>query len=168
MTLNQTRVVRQFVKYLALSCTIFSLLYLITPPIALAKTCVDPATGTKTQNMTVCDPPLCEEGKLCNPTTYKDINDLLLAVVKEVMKYGLLLIVFFLVLAGFKFVVAQGNPEKINEAKKMLVWVIVGAFVLIGVLVIREAVCGTVDKIRGIAPTEPSDSLKRACPTTPP
>ena len=61
-----------------------------------------------------------------------------------------------MVLAGFKFVVAQGNPEKISEARKMLVWVIVGAFVLLGVYVIKAAVCGTIDKIS-------ADPGKKAC-----
>lgn len=165
---------RQFAEHLApflvvalISVTLLSMSVTVS---AQTITCT-PAAGGPTYTVTppaTCNAGDCQVGKLCNPTTYKDINALLLAVVKEVMKYGLLLIVFFLVLAGFKFVVAQGNPEKISEAKKMLVWVVVGAFVLIGVLVIREAVCGTVDKIRGIPNTEAPDSDRRACPTTPP
>lgn len=159
MTPKYTTTSRRLARPLALLGIVVFLLFSSVPSVALAKTCVDPATGTKTQN-TVCDPPLCEEGKLCNPTTYSTIDALLLAVVGVVVQYGLILIVFFLVLAGFKFVVAQGNPEKINDAKKMLVWVIVGAFVLIGVYVIRAAVCGTVDKIRGVTP---NSQIKPTC-----
>lgn len=108
-----------------------------------------------TGNPPRCIAPNCEVGKLCNPTRFADLNAFLLAVVEVVVQYGLLLIVFFLVLAGFKFVVAQGNPEKISDARKMLVWVVVGAFVLLGVYVIRAAVCGTIDAINppGSPPT---------------
>lgn len=86
--------------------------------------------------------------KLQNPIKYGNINDLLLAVVNVVIQYGAILVVLFLVFAGFQFVTAQGNTEKIEHAKKMLVWVVVGAFVLLGVYVIREAVCGTLNQIR--------------------
>lgn len=152
-TPNQTIGLRRRAYYAAFFFAIFSLPLFFAPSVSLAKTCVDP-DGKKIENQTTCDPPLCEVGKICNPTKYKDIDELLLAVVGVAVQYGLLLIVFFLVLAGFKFVVAQGNPEKINDAKKMLVWVVVGAFVLLGVYVIRAAVCGTIDAITpGSPPT---------------
>lgn len=85
---------------------------------------------------------------LQNPIRFGTLDDFLLAIVQVVVQYGAILVVFFLVYAGFKFVIAQGNPEKISEAKKMFVWVVVGAFVLLGVYVIREAICGTLNELR--------------------
>ncbi len=95
------------------------------------------ATGSK-----VVTPP-CAAGKLCNPIKYNNLQDFLLGILDIVIQYGALLIVFFIVFAGFKFVTAQGNTEKIADARKMLVWIIVGAFVLLGVYVIKAAICGT-------------------------
>ena len=64
-----------------------------------------------------------------------------------VVKYGAILVVFFLVFAGFQFVTARGNTEKIDTARKTLLWVVVGAFVLLGVYVIRAAICGTLTEL---------------------
>lgn len=156
MTPKQTTTVQRFAKYGIpfLSVILFSLVLFSVPAAVWAH--VDTTNPNHTHQPGTTGSAACPPGKICNPTRFGTIDALLLAVVTEVVKYGLLLIVFFLVLAGFKFVVAQGNPEKINDAKKMLVWVIVGAFVLLGVFVIREAVCGTIDAIS-------ADPNKKAC-----
>ena len=85
--------------------------------------------------------------KLVNPITYDSINDFLLAILQVVIQYGAVLIVFLIVFAGFKFVTAQGNTEKIADARKMLLWIIVGAFVLLGAYVIQAAICGTLENL---------------------
>jgi len=84
---------------------------------------------------------------LPNPIKYKTINEFLLAILNIVVQMGVVVVVFFLVYAGFQFVTAQGNTEKIQKAKSMLVWVVVGAFVILGVYVIRAAICGTLRQI---------------------
>ena len=91
----------------------------------------------------------CPPGQLCNPITYPNITAFLLAILDVAIQYGALLIVFFIVFAGFKFVTAQGNTEKISDARKMLTWIVVGAFVLLGVYVIRAAICGTINQLAG-------------------
>lgn len=91
---------------------------------------------------------------LQNPIKYPDMVTFLMALLNIVVQYGALLVVFFLVYTGFKFVTAQGNTEKIQDAKKMLVWVVVGAFVILGVFVIKAAICGTLQQISA-DPTKP-------------
>lgn len=49
-------------------------------------------------------------------------------------------IAFFLILSGFKFVKAQGNPEELANAKKTFYYTIIGAVLLIGAQVIAEIV----------------------------
>lgn len=88
--------------------------------------------------------PACPVGKLCNPLRFDNLITFLLEIVTTAIQYGAILIVFFVVFAGFKFVTAQGNSEKVSEARKMLTWVVVGAFVLLGVYVIKAAICGTI------------------------
>lgn len=85
--------------------------------------------------------------KLCNPIKYNSLTEFLLAILKIVVQYGILIIVFFLVYAGFQFVTAQGNSEKLQKAKQMFVWIVVGAFVILGVYVIRAAICGTLQQL---------------------
>ncbi len=89
----------------------------------------------------------CPPNKLCNPITDDNLTSFFLRIVNTVIQYGALLIVLFIVFAGFKFVTAQGNSEKLSEAKKMLTWIVVGAFVLLGVYVIRAAICGTIGQL---------------------
>lgn len=89
----------------------------------------------------------CPPDKLCNPIKFPNLTAFFLEIVNVVIQFGALLIVFFLVLAGFKFVTAQGNPEKVSEARKMLAWIVVGAFVLLGAYVIRAAICGTIGQL---------------------
>lgn len=106
---------------------------------------------TDTSGGTVTDTPTFG---LQNPIKYPDLQTFLMALLNIVVQYGALLVVFFLVYTGFKFVTAQGNTEKIQEAKQMLVWVVVGAFVLLGVYVIKAAICGTLQQISA-DPTKP-------------
>lgn len=89
----------------------------------------------------------CPPDKICNPIKSPNLTAFFMGIVDVVIQYGALLIVFFIVFAGFKFVTAQGNSEKISEARKMLTWIVVGAFVLLGVYVIRAAICGTIAQL---------------------
>lgn len=41
------------------------------------------------------------------------------------------IVVFLLILAGFKYVTARGNPEKIQEASKALLYGVIGGVVII-------------------------------------
>lgn len=89
----------------------------------------------------------CPEGRVCNPIKFPNFISFALEIVNVAIQYGALLIVVFIVFAGFKFVTAQGNSEKVSEARKMLTWIIVGAFVLLGVYVIKAAICGTIAQL---------------------
>ena len=83
------------------------------------------------------------EGGLKNPL--KDIDsleDLLSAILEAVVRLGGIILVIAIVYVGFKFVVAQGNEEKIKEARSALVWTVIGGLILLGAqaisLVIQE------------------------------
>lgn len=82
-------------------------------------------------------------GGLKNPL--KDIDSLeslLEAILTAVVRLGGIILVIAIVYVGFKFVVAQGNEEKIKEARSALVWTVIGGLILLGAqaisLVIRE------------------------------
>jgi len=64
-----------------------------------------------------------------------------------VLPIGVVVVVFFIIYTGFLFVIAQGNPVKIAEARKMFLWVVIGAAILLGSVVISQAIQATVCKI---------------------
>lgn len=61
-----------------------------------------------------------------------NVQTFLLSILDFVIKLGTIVVILMLVLVGYKFVAAQGEPGKITEARDMLLWTIVGALVLLG------------------------------------
>ncbi len=62
---------------------------------------------------------------------------------------GPIVIILMLVYTGFQFVVAQGNSTKIEEARRMLLWTVIGALILLGAEAISLAIRATVTGISG-------------------
>ncbi len=89
-------------------------------------------------------------GKLCNPL--KDgmgLQELVVYIVKDIL-VGLIapiVITLALLWSGFQFVSAQGNDQKLAQAKTNFLYVIIGGVVLLGAYVILELVTNTVDQI---------------------
>ncbi len=61
-----------------------------------------------------------------------------------VMPVAAVLVVMYIVYAGFTFVTAQGNEKKIGEAKQRLLWALIGAGILLGATAISQVVVRTV------------------------
>jgi len=71
------------------------------------------------------------------------------SILQFVVNIGTIVVILMLVFVGYKFVVAQGAPGKIEEAKGMLLWTIVGALILLGAQAIAKAIESTVKAIGG-------------------
>ena len=84
---------------------------------------------------------------LSNPVGVSSIACLFYKIVDFVMSLSYVVIAFFLLLSGFKFVTAQGNDEKLTEAKRTFFYTVIGALILIGANTIIQVVQGI---IRGI------------------
>lgn len=84
---------------------------------------------------------------ITNPLIAEDIPSFIAAILDVVIKIGFMLAVFFLMYAGFLFVTAQGNEEKISTAKTAFLWTVVGVAVLLGAKVLANVVCGTLNEI---------------------
>lgn len=72
-----------------------------------------------------------------------DLYTLINAVLKVVVSIGTIIVVLALVYAGFLFIAARGNPEKINQAKSVFLWTVVGAIVLLGAEALSQVVQNT-------------------------
>lgn len=64
-----------------------------------------------------------------------------------VVKIGAVVVIFMLVYVGFLFVAARGNDAKLTEARKALLWTVVGALILLGAQAIAIGIKATVDAL---------------------
>ncbi|MCA9352707.1 hypothetical protein KC901_00825 [Patescibacteria group bacterium] len=99
-------------------------------------------------NQTITSPSI----KLINPLAKGGVNDiptLVREILKIIITIGVPVIALAIIYAGFKFVAAQGNPEKLKKAKDTFVYVIIGAAILLAAYAIAEAIDATVAAIRG-------------------
>ena len=91
----------------------------------------------------------CAEGALCNPlhSDFDSIPKFIAGALKVVVMIALPIITLFFVVVGYKFISAQGNSGKIDEAKKNFVYVTIGAFLIMGAWVIATLIAGTVTEL---------------------
>jgi hypothetical protein len=78
--------------------------------------------------------------KIDNPLGADSFTGLIQLIVSLAARVGVPIAGIFVVLAGFQFVTAQGNEEKLKRAKATLTYALIGAGVLIGAWVIANAV----------------------------
>lgn len=68
------------------------------------------------------------------------IEGLLVAILNIVMILMVPVIVFFIIYAGFKYVMAQGNASQVEEATRALTYAIVGGVLILGALAISQII----------------------------
>lgn len=78
----------------------------------------------------------------CDPWSPEDILNFFISLRDFLLALGLVLIIIFILLSGFKFMTARGNESQVEEARKMLVWSLVGAIVVIATFVILQMIIG--------------------------
>lgn len=69
------------------------------------------------------------------------------AALKALVMIALPILTLFIVYSGFKFISAQGNSSKLEEAKKNFMYVIIGALLILGAWVIATLIGGTVSQL---------------------
>lgn len=82
---------------------------------------------------------------LNNPLRVNSIEELLVAILNIFMVLMIPIIVFFIILAGFKYVTAQGNPGQIEEATTTFTYAIIGGVLILAAVAIAEIIKNTVD-----------------------
>jgi len=74
-------------------------------------------------------------------------NDIIAFLLRYVLLIGTPIAVLALIWAGFQYVWAQGNPEKIKKAHKTLMWTFLGITLLFGSWSLSTAISNTICKI---------------------
>jgi len=86
--------------------------------------------------------------KLCNPLgKISSFPALIEAVLNALFIIGVPVAVLFIVLAGFRFVWARGNPEKLKDAKRNLLFTIIGIAIFFGAVLITKVIVGTLERL---------------------
>lgn len=82
---------------------------------------------------------------LQNPlNSINSIEELLEAILYIFMTLMIPVIVFFIILAGFKYVTAQGNASKVEEANRALLYAVIGGVLVLGAVAIASIIQSTV------------------------
>lgn len=96
-------------------------------------------------------PAFAQGGRLTNPLDGKasDIPSFLRLVLSVVIALAFPAIVLFIVYAGFRYLVAsaQGQPDKVKEINKTLLWAVVGALLILGSWALVKAIGATVCQV---------------------
>ncbi|HEX8947245.1 MAG TPA: TrbC/VirB2 family protein [Candidatus Paceibacterota bacterium] len=87
------------------------------------------------------------ETGLHNPLKVSTVQDFLTTILGYVVQVGTVVIVLMIVVVGFRYVTARGNPGELEKAHKALLWTLIGALVLLGAQAIASAVSSTVTAI---------------------
>jgi hypothetical protein len=86
---------------------------------------------------------------LDNPlgTNVTSFCQLIIKLVQVVIALGIPVAVLFIVWAGFKFIIARGNPNQLTEAKKNFLYVIIGIGIFVGASLIANIIIGTLHQL---------------------
>lgn len=96
---------------------------------------VDPATPTGGSGLSF---------SFENPIKFDSLEDLITAIIRIIIVIAVPIVVLFIILAGFKYVTAQGNPTKIQDASRSLTYAIIGGVLILGAFVIAQIIGGFV------------------------
>jgi hypothetical protein len=67
---------------------------------------------------------------LSNPTDYSNLAEFIVYIVNLAISFSVVVAVFALILAGFKYILAMGDEEKVEKATKSLIFALVGLAVV--------------------------------------
>ncbi len=89
-----------------------------------------------------------ETYELANPLKAKSIDAFILSIIEVIMVFLIPIIVLYIMYAGFLFVTARGNATQIADAKRALLYAIIGGVIVVGAKLIIDVIQGTVDAFK--------------------
>jgi hypothetical protein len=88
-----------------------------------------------------------QQTTLSNPLNFYSICGLVKAIFNVILTLGTPIAVLFLVYAGFRFIVARGNPGELQKARTNLVHVILGIAIFLGAWILGQIIASTINSI---------------------
>lgn len=74
---------------------------------------------------------------------------LIKALLGAAVAIGIPIAVLFIVWAGFKFVLARGNSEKLSEARQNMLYTVIGIGIFLGAWLLASVIANTVNALSG-------------------
>lgn len=115
-------------KYLLVLSVLFLVMAVFMPNPVLAA-CAGSTSGTIDS--------VCLENPLNN---INSIEALLVAILNIIMVLMIPVIVFFIIYAGFKYVMAQGNASQVEEATRALTYAVIGGVLILAAVAISQII----------------------------
>jgi len=84
-----------------------------------------------------------------NPLGVSSVADFIARALQSMVLLALPVVALFFVIAGFMFISARGNSEKLANARQNFVYVVIGGLLIIGAWVIATMIGGTVTQVLG-------------------
>ena len=109
------------------------------------KTCMS-GSATTTGN---CGSGNCLDITIKNPLRVDTIQQAIKLFMDSIIRIAIPFIVLFFIWSGLSLVLARGNPKKLEDAKKMIWYTIIGSLLILGAWTITNAIIGTVNSIAG-------------------
>lgn len=106
-------------------------------------------TGTQGNAAQQTPPSPASNFQLQNPLGFSTICGLIKGLLNAVLTLGVPIAVFFLVFAGFKFVVARGSPDGIKKARENIVNVFIGIAIFLGAWFLGQVIANTLNSVTG-------------------
>lgn len=82
--------------------------------------------------------------ELVNPLGIKNFCDLAKKLLDIIISLAVPVAILFLVWAGFKFILARGNPTELGVARKNFMYVIIGIAVFLGAWTLASVISATI------------------------
>ena len=90
--------------------------------------------------------PTFEEVQLTNPLkNIGSIDELLVEILNILVILMIPIIIFFIILAGFKYVTARGNASQVEEATRALMYAVIGGVLVVGASAISVIIKNVVE-----------------------
>lgn len=81
--------------------------------------------------------------EITNPLKYNTIEELIKKIVEFLQQLALVVTALVIVLAGFYFVTAAGEPAKVNQGKKMILYALIG----LAIILMAQGIIELIEKV---------------------
>ena len=82
-----------------------------------------------------------------NPLKVNSITELFVALLEVLLIFAVPIVVFFIILAGFRYVTARGDTNTITEAHRALLYAVIGGVLILGANLLIQVIQATVTAV---------------------
>ena len=90
----------------------------------------------------------CPQGQICNPLNYNSLSEVFVAFLNIIAQVAAVACAVWIIWAGFLFIEARGNSEKLEDAKRTITHALIGTAIILGANVILMVVQNTINAIK--------------------